>query len=153
MKLWALKSIGFVVGAGLAILLEFMFLMLFSALAGKQLVPRGLGCVVFPVVAGIAAARLAPEVGPLGRYASLALVKRFWAASATTRLVVVAPVFWVLAVGAFVVVFEPYGFRMYSSEYAHMFKVMFFPPVVLVAGYFAYKKLILGNDKKQKDET
>jgi len=153
MKIWLLRIAGFIVGTGLAVLLELVLLMLLSGLFGKQLMPRGLGWFVLPIVAGIACARVAPELGPLGRYASFVLVKNFWSASPASRLVVVAPVFWVLAVGAFVVVFGPYGYSMSSSEYEHMMKVMFFPPAILVAGYFVYKKLVLGRDNNSKDET
>lgn len=85
---------------------------------------------------------VALELGPRA-------VEKFWSAAPLSRAMVVVPVFWVLIAGAFVIVFEPYGY-MHSREVAHMMKIVFFPPAILVAGYFAYK-IILGPDRKSKE--
>lgn len=143
-KLWLYRIAGFVVGAGLTFVLEVGFLLFLGELFGKRLMPRGLGWVILPILAGIALARVAPDLGPVGRFASTALVRNFWSASPLGRLVVVAPVFWILAVGAYVILFEPYG-DMYSSDYIHMMKVMLFPSILFIVGYLSYKKLILGK--------
>ena len=53
---------------------------------------------------------------------------------------------WLVAVPLYWWLFEPYdGSHMYSDDYAFMFKVMFFPVVVLVGGYIAYVKLVAGS--------
>ena len=43
---------------------------------------------------------------------------------------------------AYILLFEPYGYRVTSRDYEHIFKVLLFPPVVLVISYFVYNKLI-----------
>lgn len=144
MKTWLIRVVGFIVGAGIAMALEVGLLLLLGELFDKRLMPRGLGWLVIPIIVGISAAKIAPELGPLSKFAKQGLVANFWKASPLTRFIVVAPIFWILGVGAYVLVFEPYGY-MYSSDYAHMFKIMLFPPVVLIAGYFAYEKLVLPN--------
>ncbi len=47
--------------------------------------------------------------------------------------------FWLLSVVAFIAVFEPYGYRV---DYWHAFKVAIFPPVIVTAGWFGYKKFV-----------
>lgn len=152
MKIWLLRIIGFIVGAGLALALEVGLLLLLNEFLDKGLIPRGPGWLVIPIIAGINAAKIAPELGLLSKFEKQGPVANFWKASPLTRFIVVVPIFWILGVGAYVLVFEPYGYRMHSSEYAHMFKIMLFPPAILIAGYFTYVKLILPS-KNSNEKT
>ena len=43
---------------------------------------------------------------------------------------------------AFVFMFEPYGSYVSDSEWWQVVKIIVFPPVVAVAGYFLYVKVI-----------
>lgn len=69
MKIWLLRIIGFIVGAGLALALEAGLLLLLSELFDKRLMPRGLGWIVIPIIVGISAAKIAPELDPLSKFA------------------------------------------------------------------------------------
>ena len=59
--------------------------------------------------------------------------------SKATRALAGASIFWVVVASAFVFLFEPYGWRI---DWGHFLKVLVFPPLVIVGGYFLYKKLI-----------
>lgn len=127
-----LKILGFIVGFAIVAALEVGIL---SAIHGM---PRGLGWVVLPFVVGSALAAAAPG-----------LVERFsnsggalWCMHPGVRLVAALSGLWFVAVPIYWWLFEPYdGYRMYSDDYALMFKVLIFPVIVLVAGYIAYVKL------------
>lgn len=137
-----LKFIGFIVGFSVTAGLEVWLL---SALG---VTPRGPGWVVVPFVAAFALAKSAPGlVDNISRTGGSQ-----WRTSPSFRLVAVLSALWLIAVPAYVLLFEPYGYSMYSSDYSHMFKVMLFPLVVLVVGYIAYTKFVLASPG-QKDDT
>jgi hypothetical protein len=135
------KIIGFIVGFAVVSGLEVTTL---SPLHGM---PRGLGWVVLPIMAGVGLARVAPD-----------LVERFfnsgsalWQMSPGVRLVGVMSAVWLVAVPAYWWLFEPYDGWMSSDEYALMYKVMFFPISVLVAGYIAYVKFVVGSPRSSDE--
>ena len=142
MRDWSLRIIGFVAGAAVTFLLEYALLVLLGEIFDRRFLPRSAGWVIMPLVVGTAIAKIAPEIIPTSKLAKQGIIKSYWNASPLARFVVVAPVFWVLAVSAYILLFEPYGYRVTSRDYEHMFKVLLFPPVVLVIGYFVYNKLI-----------
>ena len=77
--------------------------------------------------------------------------ERFKKASQTSRVLIVVPIFWAMAVSFFVILFEPYG-DMSSSDYSHLAKVIIFPPVLFLLAYFMYIKLIIIDSSRGNDE-
>jgi hypothetical protein len=67
------------------------------------------------------------------------------------RIGIVGSAFWALAVVLFVVLFEPYGSYMSDNEFWKVVKAIIFPPILGVAGYFAYCKFI--KAKNSDNET
>ncbi|MGB9429937.1 MAG: hypothetical protein WCC11_08715 [Gammaproteobacteria bacterium] len=58
------------------------------------------------------------------------------------RVLVVGSAFWLVVVLAFVYVFEPYGGYTSNQDKWQVAKVIVFPPLVAVIGYFLYTKVI-----------
>lgn len=75
---------------------------------------------------------------------------KFKTASFSTRVLLAGSGFWALVVLAFVLMFEPYGSYVSDSEWWQVVKIVVFPPVVVVAGYFLYSKVI--KQESQKSE-
>tara|TARA_R100001039_G_scaffold33289_1_gene26731 strand:- start:5248 stop:5901 length:654 start_codon:yes stop_codon:yes gene_type:complete len=73
---------------------------------------------------------------------SFDLIEAFKEQSKTVRALIAICIFWVIVAFAYLFLFEPYG---YSIEWGHFLKVLIFPPAVLVAAYFLYTKVIVGN--------
>lgn len=67
---------------------------------------------------------------------------KFKKASFSTRVLLAGSGFWALVVLAFVFMFEPYGSYVSDSEWWQVVKIVVFPPVMAVAGYFLYSKVI-----------
>lgn len=139
---WLLKIIGFVVGFAIVAALEYGVLM---AIHG---IPRGAAWIVLPIIAGSALASAAP--GLVDRFSSSGVT--LWRTDARMRLVGALSAVWLVAVPAYWWLFEPYdGYKMYGDDFALMFKVMFFPVIVLVAGYFAYVKIVVPPGRSSDD--
>ncbi len=78
----------------------------------------------------------------------------FWKASPNTRLVILAGVFWLVAVPVYVFLFEPYStgwVTIDSDDCIHMLKVMLFPIALLAAGYYAYMNLVTDKSSEESD--
>jgi len=144
---WVLRIIGFVGGVIAAFFLEYLIFLLLQEGSGRRLMPRGVGWALFPVIVGITVGRLTPYFVESAWSKKGEVQKNFWAGSATTRFVIIAPIFWALCVGAYVLIFEPYGYQIHEREYTHMAKVILFPSGLLIVGYFVYEKLIRKPDK------
>ena len=145
---WPLRIIGFVVGLAATFVLEYLFFLLLGEILGRRMMPRGIGWVIMPFLAGVSLGAIAPELPVASRYAKRGLQEQFRRATVIGRFVVVAPLFWAFCVGAYVLIFEPYGYRILSREYAHMAKVILYPSGILIVGYFVYQKFIRTPDKK-----
>lgn len=124
--------VGFVVMAGLEI----------GLLAALHSMPRGLGWIALPVMAGVGLARATPGL----TQKALASGTSLWRMSSGVRLVGTMSAVWLVAVPAFWWLFKPYdGYRMYANDYSLMFKVMLFPIAVVIASYVAYAKLVVSS--------
>ena len=153
--IWISKIIGFVVGFSLAVLAEVAQVAFLSWLFDARLTGRGLGWVVLPIMAGAGCASLA---GELGKNPAVFVVlldsiitklnPKNWRSGKTKRSMIFFPLLWIFFVGLYVIIFSPYG-HMSSHDYHHMYKVMLFPPSVILATYFVYKKLILNTDNHE----
>lgn len=58
------------------------------------------------------------------------------------RAIMFGSVFWAFAVLAFVLLFEPYGSYMSSSDWFHVSKIVLFPPLLAFVGRFLFVKAI-----------
>lgn len=58
------------------------------------------------------------------------------------RAIIFGAVFWAFAVLAFVLLFEPYGSYMSSSDWFHVSKIVLFPPLLAFVGRFLFVKAI-----------
>jgi hypothetical protein len=162
-KIAPLRIAGFVVGILVAYLMECVFLWVISALtrqwiwSGNQwgnTMPK-VGCfgAVLAAIAGVACAYAVPELGPAGRYARVGLVRKFWSVSPASRLLLAAPLFWILGLAAFVILFDPFhsaaieNFYVQKDSHRFVVKLMFFPPAVFGAGYLVY---ILASGRRTK---
>jgi hypothetical protein len=151
MKYWLLRVVGFVLGAGAAVALEAALLLLISVIFGREFMPRGAGWLFLPIALGISASAAAPNIWLRIQRGDFPAAQRFRSASLLVRGAIVFPVFWILCVGIYTYLFEPYGY-MGDSDYIHMFKVMLFPPAVALVGVLLYKKLIApGITEKPKE--
>lgn len=150
MKVWLLRILGFIIGTALTFAFEFALLLIINEVFEVRLLPKGIGWVAMPIFIGISAAKLAPRIERFPKFneckfKQLSLSKLFWESSKITRIVFVAPIFWICSVILYVFLFEPYGGYMSDRDYLHMFKVMLFPSIILIAGRVVYSKFILSH--------
>ena len=66
--------------------------------------------------------------------------------SFVNRALIAGSVFWVLIALAFVFIFEPYGNYVSERDWWQVAKIIVFPIVVVVLGYFLYFKVIQQKD-------
>lgn len=146
MKYWVLRIIGFTLGA-LAVLAVEM-LILYSL----NLNPRGATWLILPILAGVASSSMLAELWQSENSFIGRMKNKFWLTSSVNRLLIVLPLFWVFVVGVYVWIFSPYGGYMSSSEYFHMYKIMAFPPCMLLLCCFIYFKLINPKTNSESSE-
>tara|TARA_Y100000310_G_C20229381_1_gene599494 strand:+ start:52 stop:501 length:450 start_codon:yes stop_codon:yes gene_type:complete len=147
---WLIKLFGFIVGASLFILaLALIFWIGYEVIDWLQ--PRRLR-LRFPI--GII---LVLIVGPIfsgvcgSIYAPIFFKKpdgAFWSVSPIIRALGVLPIFWCLVVLGYVFAFEPFGYSISAREWALIGKIVCFPAIVIVAGYFLFSKLIIGKSQQ-----
>ena len=58
------------------------------------------------------------------------------------RLLLFISLIWMVAVFAFVFIFDIYGSYISSSEWGQLLKIAIAPPLLLIAGYFGYLKYV-----------
>lgn len=151
--IWAKKVVVFLVGFFGTALLMLSVLYLLGAMFNTRLVPRGPGWIVIPIIAGVTLAKLVPEKGwgfPALNRLLEPLTQKFLSLSLPARAGVVGSVFWAFVVIAFVIIFEPYGSYVSDRKMWQIVKIVVFPPLVSVAGYFAYTKFIKGTNGKRE---
>ncbi|HVY23461.1 MAG TPA: hypothetical protein VG962_08935 [Steroidobacteraceae bacterium] len=145
MKYWTLRIVGFLLGAGMAVALEIGLLLLIDAMFDRELMPRGLGWLFIPIAVGTGASSIAPIIWLRIERGEFPLAQKFRSAPVFMRASIVFPLLWILCLGAYVALFNPYGY-MTDDNYWHMFKVMLFPPVGVLVGALLYRKLIGPSD-------
>jgi hypothetical protein len=128
----ALKVIGFVAGFGAAVGVEFLILSGLGEATHRTIMPRGLGWVVIPVVAGIAGARFLSNLQPEH-------VARLLGNSQRQRYGIAAAASWVVLVVAYVIVAQPFGYYgMDHDDWMALFRWLLIPPVVGLFIYMAF---------------
>lgn len=133
MKIWILRIFGFLIGG-----VGGSFLVALISLLTNRF---SLAMVIIPIMSAVAGSHwiifLCHSPDSIGGR----LITKYWDSSSLIRALVIAPIFWMVCVAAFIWIFEPYGY-MSSSDYHHMYKIMFFPPLFLGAGSMIYFKLV-----------
>ena len=81
-----------------------------------------------------------------------AVTNKYSKSSFANRILLAGSAFWALVVLAFVFMFEPYGSYVSDSEWWQVVKIIVFPPVVAVAGYFLYVKVIKQENRGSEEE-
>jgi len=142
LKLWSLRLAGFFIGAILGFLILISVLFVVSALSGNNLSPRGPAWLIIPISFGFATAGYAPILWlSIEKHFVVSILKL----SKSTRLFLAATIFWVVTVGIYVYMFEPYGY-ITDVERIHLLKVIIFPVVIYFLGLFIYKKIMRDTD-------
>ena len=121
--LWG--TVGFIVAAGAVVLLEVVLVAAVSR-PGYTLVPRGLGWVAVPVVAGIAGAGFASRF-------RLRNFDRLLSENRNVKLALAGAVSWFILVVGYVFVAQPFGTYWGDDEWAAFWRWLLIPPVVLLA--------------------
>jgi hypothetical protein len=129
------------VGAACVIALEAALLLLFNSVSDRTYLPRGAGWLIAPIVLGISTGSAAPLVWLRLKQGDSAIARKVQSPPVLWRAYVVFALLWVASVGAYVWLFEPYGY-MSSRDYSHMLKIMLFPPIVTIVGLLLYRKLV-----------
>ncbi|HIO29937.1 hypothetical protein [Marinobacter salarius] len=145
MKIWTLRILGFLLGGFVGIFVADIVASLTDRIAVLM--------AVIPIMSGIGGSYFLIWSCYSQNSFGARLVRKFWNCSSIVRALLVAPVFWIACVGAFIWLFEPYGGYMSSSDFSHMYKVMVFPPLLLGAGCSAYFKLIKPKTTGSTKET
>jgi hypothetical protein len=130
-------AVGFLIGCIVLIVLYFIlqFLMeVFDVSRARFRAPIAL--FVFPLITLLIGFKVGPDL-------FLNVQKFLGDAGPMTRLVLIGPVFWGVVVLAYVLVFEPFGYRMYNSDWLFVAKIVLFPTAVLWSGIWIFKSFIL----------
>ena len=130
-------SIGFVTAFAAVLVIEILVLYGIGDALDSRLVPRGLGWLVLPVLAGLAGWTLFKEL-PFETAAESAL-KVLFANTRLNRFLLATHTSWVIVVSAYVFFAEPFGYSMRGSEWLDFLQVIFVPPIVLTIVVFMYR--------------
>lgn len=125
------KIIGFIIGFGVA----FGLLVLFSIESGFM--PRGAGWLFLLVMVGIFGASVAANPGKYwttitGSFSRV--LRSWWSLSPRLRLLIVVSVIWMIA--SYVI----------QEEYDEDLKIVFMPPIAIIAFHFAERLLVRGKE-------
>lgn len=125
------KIIGFLLGFGAA----FGLLVLFSIETGFM--PRGAGWLFLMVLVGICGASLAADPGKY--WSAIAgffskVLRSWWLLSPRLRLLIVVSAIWMIA--SYII----------QEEYEEDLKLVFMPPLALIAFHFAERLLVRGKE-------
>lgn len=142
-KVFFSKAILFLVGAIIAFTIEVILIMILGAIFDSRITPRGIGWIFLPIIIGSAFAKFAPFVAADLPKFKQRLLDEITSLSKATRLVIAASFLWFFSVGLYVLLFDPYGYRISPQEMSRMLKVMLFPALILGIGCFIYKKFIV----------
>lgn len=132
---WLYRIAGFVVGAGLIIGCEALLVLAFSS-NGYRLVPRGIGWIVVPILAGIAGARIAEQ---RARPTAIWLLKPQTGKPAA-RYIGLGSVCWIAAVFIWAFVFNGLGNYWSSDETSFFWKALTVPPLFVAGCYILFAK-------------
>ena len=136
------RVVGFCAGLIAGIAVELALFISIDAIFQHRMMPRGPGWLVFPLILALQFAASAPGFIERAKAGHVTPLIWFRAAPFPTRAMVIGPIFWVIVVAAFVWLFSPFGEYMSDDDTMSMIKVMLFPPVVAIAGFWAYQRLV-----------
>jgi hypothetical protein len=124
--------IGFVVGAGIAVAAEALLFLAISGAFDRQFMPRGLGWLAMPILAGIAGARIAPLL-PALLATKMPELARATQATRHRRFMLVGAVGWMVIFALYWVTAQPYGYRMYGEDWTDFLELFLLPPTAFIA--------------------
>jgi hypothetical protein len=134
------RFLGFLAGFAVALAVTFVItVILHDLLRWRSFLPRGIGWFVMPFLWGIWWANAAPEWWYRLEKGEDGLSTKFRTSSKVTRTLIVGSAMWVLTVGLYVLMFDPYDS---FTDFSHLLKVMSFPPMIGFAGLAAYNKFV-----------
>lgn len=110
----------------------------------------GLADIIIPIMSGIAISKILPNLYGVKNTRLQTIRIKFWQTSSVNRFLLVIPFVWIFGVYVFVWLFEPYGHYMSSLDRTHEYKIMLFPPVMLLFFYVIYSKLIAPKNNLSK---
>lgn len=135
-----LRFLGFLAGFAAALAVTFVItVILHDLFRWRSFLPKGIGWFVMPFLWGIWWANAAPEWWYRLEKGEDGLSTKFRTSSKATRTLIVGSAMWVLTVGLYVLMFDPYDS---FTDFPHLLKVMSFPPMIGFAGLAAYTKLV-----------
>lgn len=128
-----------IVAAGAAVAIEAGLIYIFSEIFNARIYPRGLGWFVLPVFSAIAGFRIGIEIKPM----------RIWHTIRTRsdyRMAIAIMASWGSVIACYVIIFEPFGYRMDAHDYAELLKWYSLP----LLAFFGSVKLF---EWARKDQT
>jgi hypothetical protein len=134
----------FVVAFLLALCLEVLLLAGIGALFNQRVIPRGLGWLVLPILAGIAGWTFGKEFGldSILEFAS----EKLNSAGKTSRVWLAGSVLWMVGVVAIFLVFDPFGrYRWYETEWLKFLSILFGVPIFGLLGSVLFEWALKGK--------
>lgn len=129
--------IGFVIAFGSVLLIEFLVVYGASELFNARLVPRGLGWVVIPVIAGIAGWKLFRDFPFAGAFGTA--LESMSTMNRVNRFLIATYASWTVIVCAYVYFVEPFGYSIRGSEWKEFFQALLVPPVIFTMVVFLFR--------------
>lgn len=131
---FALQTIGFVVGASVAFAAEILIFMALQAALGVRARPVGLGLIFFPIAAGIGAAHF--FASPITH----AAIVRMSGGIRALRIYGAVVAAWFLVIFGWIVLANPYRYRMYDEDWVFLAKLGFVPPALLFVALSIFRQ-------------
>lgn len=129
--LWGL---GFLLGLIVAVAVEGLLIFLIDGASGREMMPRGLGWIVIPVMAAFAGARVLPVL------VDRALAKSPALATAVNdrhkRFMIVGAGGWAVAFVLYWLVAQPYDYAMRGDDWWRFLEMLFLPILLYLGVYF-----------------
>ncbi|UYM14588.1 DUF2628 domain-containing protein [Endozoicomonas euniceicola] len=140
----------FFISAFFVIILEcLLFGFLYYVLEFKA-VPKGLFWLAAPIFIGLACTRYDVLVSEFIAKTSDKGKQIFWRGNSFSRFIILSPLIWMIFVGAYILVFDPYEGWFSSEDKKNLIKFIVTPPLLLVVCYLLYIKLINPPKKKER---
>lgn len=125
-----IHAMAFVAGFVAVAIALVTFLLLVGNALDRQLIPRGPGWLVMPVLGGILCATIVPRTWSQAMGTLAPLRTRLLGLSFFARSSIVGTIAWLTLLGAYSVIFEPLGTRVSDAEFESAIKLMLLPPIV-----------------------
>lgn len=140
-----LKVVTFCIGFAMMLTFEVLLVYLFESVSGRRMVPVGLGWILMPVAAGLAAAASTERLQGFARNIRFARNK-------AVRLTAVAIAAWMLGCFGVYYVMQPYGSYVSRADWQNFSGWLSIPPGILAFVILgAYWAGVLGQSQKASE--